>query len=277
MGNLRYPFHITKKTDNDIQLLYVTSSKYEGDWPSYIHSHHFTELFYVKSGSGEFQVDQHSIPIKKDNLIIVNPNIPHTEISSREDPLTYITLGVEGMIFSFPNNNGYTIIPCSQQKSNLLFYFGTMLTELETQKEGYQDVCVSLLNILTILLKRLTLSPCHVVTDIPSNQSCAKIKRYIDNNYQDNITLDSLASMAHLNKYYFTHIFTETYGSSPINYLNERRIQVSMDLLVNSDYNIAEIATLSGFSSQSYFAQSFKKVCHMSASTFRKINQKKRS
>lgn len=275
MGNFQYSFQFDEEKANNIKLLYVTSSKYEGDWPSFMHSHHFTELFYVKSGSGCFKIEDLSLPIKKDDLIIVNPNISHTEVSDKNNPLNYITLGVEGLSFSFEHEKNYTVINCHQQVNDLLFYFRSMLYELENKGDGYQSVCTSLLNILTIQLHRLTNCDFNIIVSSPSNKECAKIKRYIDANYQDPITLDFLAEMAHLNKYYFSHVFSETYGYSPINYLNERRISVSKELLKTTDYSIAEIARLSGFSSQSYFSQSFKKSCDMSAGSYRKFLKQK--
>ena len=42
--------------NNQARLLYVSSSKYEGDWHSQLHSHHFTELFYVTKGCGGFKI-----------------------------------------------------------------------------------------------------------------------------------------------------------------------------------------------------------------------------
>ncbi len=275
MGNLKYQLKQIPGSSAIVHLLYVTSSKYEGDWPSLKHSHYFTELFYVRDGSGEFVVENVSFSIKKDDLIIVNPNILHTEVSLGSPPLEYITLGVDGLSFSFSDNSDYMVFNCREQKNDLLFYFNSMLFELERKETGYQEICKDMLDILTIRLQRLTNSPFEIMVSQRPNRECAKIKRYIDSNYQDNITLDSLAAMAHLNKYYFVHTFTKCYGLSPINYLNERRIEVSKALLASTDHCIAEIAQLSGFSSQSYFAQSFKKSSGMTAGAYRKLVKRK--
>ena len=275
MGNLKYQLKQIPGSSAIVHLLYVTSSKYEGDWPSLKHSHYFTELFYVRDGSGEFVVENVSFSIKKDDLIIVNPNILHTEVSLGSPPLEYITLGVDGLSFSFSDNRDYMVFNCREQKNDLLFYFNSMLFELERKETGYQEICKDMPDILTIRLQRLTNSPFEIMVSQRPNRECAKIKRYIDSNYQDNITLDSLAAMAHLNKYYFVHTFTKCYGLSPINYLNERRIEVSKALLASTDHCIAEIAQLSGFSSQSYFAQSFKKSSGMTAGAYRKLVKRK--
>ena len=70
-------------------LANASSSHYEEDWPSIPHTHAFTELFYVSEGSGEFLIENQHFSIKKDDLIIVNPHIQHTEISLSASPLSY--------------------------------------------------------------------------------------------------------------------------------------------------------------------------------------------
>ncbi len=55
MGNTRHCIDDNKLSCFDtIKLLYVSTSKYEGDWQSILHSHPFSELFYVVQGSGSF-------------------------------------------------------------------------------------------------------------------------------------------------------------------------------------------------------------------------------
>lgn len=100
---------------------------------------------------------------------------------------------------------------------------------------------------------------------------CALAKRYIDINYSKNITLDSLAEITHINKFYLAHSFTECIGQSPINYLADRRIEACKELLTTSDLSVTQIASSAGFSSQSYFSQIFNKKVGMSPRQYRKL------
>lgn len=61
--------------------------------------------------------------------------------------------------------------------------------------------------------------------------------------------LDTLAEVAHINKYYLAHTFQKAYGISPITYLNRRRIEESKHMLGNTSYSLAQISELMGFSS----------------------------
>ena len=258
----------------DVTLLNASSSRYEGDWPSIPHSHAFTELFYVRDGRGEFLLEDKIYPISKDDLIIVNPHINHTEISKGTPPLSYFTVGVEGVCFSFNDQKEYRIFNCRKKEADLLFYFNSLFQELDKQSEGYEKICNYLLHILILQLQRITDSPFELITAQHPSKECAYIKRYLDSNYSESITLDHLSALSHLNKYYLSHEFTKYYGISPMNYLSRKRIDVCKELLENTDYGISDIAHLVGFSSQSYLSQSFRKSCGMTPGTYRKLKKK---
>lgn len=273
MGNERHQFTTTDTDNHSARLLYVTFSKYEKDWSSIKHSHHFSEFFYVKSGKGQFVIDDETISIEKDDLVMVNPNVLHTEISWNAEPLEYVILGVEGIVFSFPEKKEYTVFHCQNRKQNLMFYFSSLLEEITEKLPDYELVCQNLLEVLIIQLSRYNSFSYDIVPTRSLNRECSKVKHYIDAHYAEDLSLDTLAELAHLNKYYFVHSFTSAFGISPISYLQEKRIQAGCELLTTTDHSIGEIARLTGFSSQSYFSQCFFKYCGMSAGKYRKMKQ----
>ena len=154
MGNIRHTFTSPLRHDHTCHLLYSTYSKYEEDWSSYPHTHYFTELFFVLSGSGSFLVEDETFPIAKHDLIVINPNITHTEKSSLEDPLEYIVLGVDGLNFVIDDANEYLLFHSDEMKDRLDFYFRTILEETENSQKDYEKVCQNLLNILVVHLSR---------------------------------------------------------------------------------------------------------------------------
>lgn len=273
MGITRYQLGNDDMEPVNGKLLYVTYSKYENDWPSLPHTHYFTELFYVKKGHGNFLVENQSFPIKEDDFVIVNANISHTETSAGDAPLEYIILGVEGLSFSFEGNDEHIIFNCRNDHSDLLFYMNAMLKEMEERNKDFELVCQNLLEVLIVKLIRRTNFAFDVISSVKISRDCIRVKQYIEANYTTDITLDSLAEISHLNKYYLVHAFTRHFGCSPIHYLCNVRIQASKELLTCTDYNISEVAQSTGFSSQSYFAQCFQKHCHMSASAYRKTTR----
>lgn len=173
MGNIRHTFTSPLRHDHTCHLLYSTYSKYEEDWSSYPHTHYFTELFFVLSGSGSFLVEDETFPIAKHDLIVINPNITHTEKSSLEDPLEYIVLGVDGLNFVIDDANEYLLFHSDEMKDRLDFYFRTILEETENSQKDYEKVCQNLLNILVVHLSRYASSSVEIFRSIRWNPANA--------------------------------------------------------------------------------------------------------
>ena len=126
------------------------------------------------------------------------------------------------------------------------------------------------MNLLLIEIERETNYNYSSASKEKKSKDCRFVKEYLDAHYTENIMLDVLSEKSEMNKYYLVHSFTKTFGCSPISYLNEKRIEESKRLLETTNLSIAEIAVEIGFSSQSYFSQSFKKNTYMTPNEYRR-------
>lgn len=281
MGNTRHRIeHEEISFSCHPRLLYVSTSKYEGDWQSIPHSHPFSELFYVVNGSGSFVAEDSEFPVGKNDMVIINPHVQHTERSVQTAPLDYIVLGIEGLSFSFEDiaaaQDGLSmqtysgaVYKYAMQSPNVYAYLNIMLEEISSKKDNYETVCQNLLEILLICMLRNDHLSIVQKEHTPLNRECAQIKNYLDANYAEDISLDTLAALTHMNKYYLAHAFTKYAGLSPINYLLQRRIQEAKSLLESTACSISQISNMLGFSSQSYFSQAFKKATGKTPVQFR--------
>ena len=255
------------------KLLYVSSAKYGGDWHSMPHSHNCSELFFVIGGLGQFQIEDSLYSVTVNDMVIINPNVKHTEVSFNANPLEYIVIGIEGLEFEqrHHDKDGFRIINCSSFSDKILFYLQHMLKEIDGKEPGYEAVCQDLMEILIItLLRQTNFSTTPVPTKKKSTRLCTTVKRYIDGHFKENITLDLLTEISHVSKYHLVHAFTKEYGVSPMNYLTSCRIEEAKQLLKTDDYTLAVISRMLGFSSQSYFSQTFKKNVGMGPKEYRK-------
>lgn len=264
---------------SDFQLRYISISKYEGDWHSLPHTHQFTELFYVLHGEGVFYIEREKVPVKTDDLIIINPNVEHTEKTFPNNPMEYIVFGVEGLAFSFPEHDqaygrGYSFYSYGSDKNQFINFAQLMMHEFQDKKPGFEKVCHGLLEVLLVYISRKQKLSVISESSFQLSKECAIAKRYIDTNYAQDITLDSLADLTHINKFYLAHSFTECIGQSPISYLTERRLAACKELLSSSNLSVTQIANSAGFSSQSYFSQIFNKKVGMSPRQYRKLYAK---
>lgn len=272
MGNTRHCIDNNKPSGFDgVKLLYVSTSKYEGDWQSILHSHPFSELFYVVHGSGTFVAEGMEFSVGKNDMVIINPHVQHTEKSLYTTPLEYIVLGIDGLAFSFEQialvqdrmlmqTASGDVYKYNTQNSYVYAYLNIMLEEITKKEENYEAVCQNLLEVILLCMLRNNNLSIIQSSNILLNRECAQIKNYLDANYAENITLDTLASFSHMNKYYIAHAFTKYMGVSPITYLLQKRIEEGKSLLSSTSHSISQISTSLGFSSQSYFSQAFKKA-----------------
>lgn len=275
MSNFRYCIETPAQSpvNRDVaKLLYVSTAKYGGDWHSLLHAHPCTELFYVVGGQGQFQVSGQVLPVEADSLVIVNPNVEHTELSLNASPLEYIVLGVEGLAFQAEESSecGYSLLNLRGVRDSVLPHLRAMLQEIEAKPMGYQVVCQDLLEILVMKLMRHSRSALWVTPMHRATRECAAVRRYLDSHYKENLSLNLLAQVAHLNKYHLAHQFRREFGVSPIHYLLSRRIAESRQLLADTDLSISQISQTLGFSSPSYFSQSFRRAEGVSPQEYRR-------
>ncbi len=272
MSNRRFDLRRQAEALGDSQLLYVTTSSFDTDWHSTLHTHACAELFYCVRGIGEFTFREECQAVGGDDMVIVNAGVEHTENSSTSNPLEYIVLGVDGLDFQFGEESGtpHRIINCRNIRGDIRFCLELMLREVQTKEGQYEQVCQHLLQVLFIHLMRHTALNINVLPGLGGSQECAAVRRHIEERYYDDLSLDVLAEIAHINKYYLVHAFRKEYGITPINYLIERRIREGKYLLENTNHSLAHISQILGFSSPSYFSQSFRKLAGQSPMEYRK-------
>jgi len=100
-----------------------------------------------------------------------------------------------------------------------------------------------------------------------------KAFKYIDEHYQQKISLDDIASYVGMSSFYFQRIFKQTMQQSPNVYLINYRINLSKQLLIMTTESITDIAFKCGFESTSYFCYNFKQKFNISPNNYRKSHK----
>ena len=254
------------------KLLSISWAQYSQEWNSALHAHNHAELFFVLGGQGSFQLQSRQFSVSSRDLVIINSGVLHTELSQSGSPMEYIVLGVDSL--------EVTANTCGCVQSH--FYTGwdevisclrLMLQEARGELPGHQLICQHLLEVILLRLLRQDNLTLTAAADHRSSPECDLVRRYIDDHFKENLTLDQLADLAHINKYHLVHTFRKEYNTSPISYQISRRIQESRMLLISTDFNLSQIAQILGFSSLSYFSQSFRRLEGISPMEYRKRNR----
>ncbi|WZL82421.1 response regulator [Vallitaleaceae bacterium 9-2] len=94
--------------------------------------------------------------------------------------------------------------------------------------------------------------------------------KYIKENYDSNISLEKVASIAHISPGYLSQLFKQVMEVNYVDYLNIIRIENACTLLKDTTLKTYDIATMVGYKSEKYFSKKFKQYMHMTPSEYKK-------
>jgi AraC-like DNA-binding protein len=107
--------------------------------------------------------------------------------------------------------------------------------------------------------------------DYDRNYRLEEIKRYIDKNYDNpQMSLDMLSDRFGINKTFLSRLFKLQFDVNFCDYLIDKRVTHSIELLSNPNLNIDEIAHRVGYSHYVSFARSFKKITGLTPGEYRR-------
>ncbi len=257
------------------RLLYIDCTQYSEEWNSALHTHTCTELFFITRGHGVFQVRRDRFPVAINDLVVVSTSVPHTETSSHVSPLEYVVLGVEGLE-PLTDASGCALLHLAAEQEAVSTCLRMMVQEIREEQADCDEICQKLLELILLrLLRRDDFALGSAPSASRTSRECDMVRRYIDNHFKEDMTLDQLAEMVHISKYYLAHTFRKEFHTSPISYLISRRIQESRFLLRETDFSLSQIAQILGFSSLSYFSQSFRRLEGCSPMEYRRRSHPK--
>lgn len=147
-----------------------------------------------------------------------------------------------------------------------------LLSEMKQESLGSRLYIESLVNVLSIhLLRKCTeakpcIPPCE--GGLPQHQ-LRQVLDYINDHLDRDIKLVDLAALLGMSQFYFSHLFKQSIGTAPYQYLLQQRIERAKQLLKQTDRSITDIALASGFSSHSHLSKQFRQFTSMTPKAYR--------
>lgn len=100
-----------------------------------------------------------------------------------------------------------------------------------------------------------------------------KALEYIEEYFTESILVEEIAAFIGLSTDYFSRMFKQYTGLTPVEYIRYIRLAKAAELLQQPDISIADVAMKVGFEDQGYFSRQFKQVMGVSPSAFQRENQ----
>jgi AraC family transcriptional regulator len=152
---------------------------------------------------------------------------------------------------------------------------GTMLlTELQQGNLSSRLYIESLANVLAVhLIRQYTATKPQVPIyegGLPERQ-LLQILDYIHEHLHRDIKLADLAGLLGISQFHFSHLFKQSLGKAPYQYLLQQRVERAKQLLKKSDRPIMEIALLCGFNSHSHLSKQFRQLAGITPKAYRAL------
>ncbi len=224
------------------------------------HSHKYWEIIYVTSGKGCLQTaDGITLHYKSGDLLFVPPSVMHTNSSQT---------GFRNIFFSIdnwtPKISKATMISNPSSKD--------LLPILEQTHKYYHSqtqekkLIFALNDVIASHLDR-------IFGETPINSLSLQMEAEIISNYTDpSFDIAKMYEKIPYSKEYLRKLFIKDIGVSPLQYLQQKRIDCAVRLLAIRDsfvpLNIREVSEKCGFDDQLYFSRVFKKILGISPTQY---------
>lgn len=251
------------------------------------HWHEQLEILYFTEGTGIIECGSESYEANAEDLIIINSNELHSGYNPGNN-LAYCCFNIDPSLIhsSFfdvcdikyirPIERNMILFSNKASKdAELIDCIKSIIMEYERQDTAYEMVIKSYVyKILAVLIRNYVsriLSPEEYQKSVNNLERMAKVFDYIEEHYDDKISLEDLCSMSGLSSYYFCRLFKKVTGKTTNEYINLFRINKAETLLKNTGMNITEIAMKTGFNDMNYFSRMYKKYKKIAPSKTRKM------
>ena len=211
----------------------------------------FCSLSIRKSGKTTVTAGGKTLSSTPDTLTFIPAGCPYT---------TEIPEGGEMYLLHFyisPEGGEFSPVPlCVRPTFPLSFYnlFGNAISHFAA--EGCDLFCMSA---AYELLNEASAAFFHTRPAPPKRMQ--RCKEHLDENVCDTtLRVSDLATMCGVSEVYFRAEFKKFYGSSPLEYIKKRRIEIARQLLSTGLYNVTQVAERAGFDSISYFSAEFRRL-----------------
>jgi len=225
------------------------------------HAHDSWEYVYCTAGGGAFLFGDRSLPYKKGDVVVIPPHVPHSNDSQQGFNNIHINMVSPILTLKEPA----VIVDDSNQF--LLNAFQAAFYHYYSDRRERTALLSAYGNLISYyLIAYQTGSSRSSVVD--------EIEHHIINHYSNcDYKLDDYLESLPFSCDYLRKLFQKELGVTPHQYLNNKRLQIAAEALVNaagSGNTVADIALMCGFRDPLYFSRMFKKKYGVSPSQYSK-------
>jgi len=255
--------------------------------PTPLHYHPHYELVWIKKGVGIRIVGDHIDQFKEGDMVLLGPNLPHVwendKIYYEGDPdlkvdvfVVHFMDNIIDNLLQFPELIGIkNTLQESQRGLRIIgevnVKLGKVIEELFLSSSIQRVILfLQIFQLLQDTQETTLLSSAgfaHFFNEEKSDR-LRKIYEFIGKNFNRNIQIEEISSVACMSPTAFCRYFKQKTGQSFVSYLNNFRLGYAKNLLNSNEYKISTVAEMCGFQDISYFNRMFKQKNDMTPTEY---------
>jgi AraC-like DNA-binding protein len=275
---------ITQPSGGSFRFYTYTKKEFDTPW----HYHPEYELTYILASSGVRYVGDHFENFEANDLVLLGPSVPHCwkNTGKQIDKASAIVIHWEehllgsGWQQKFEFENIARLFQLARQgikfSRDISLSMKPRLAELQ-ELEPFERLIglMKILNELAATKKRelLCSDGFHEKLNLKDYKRINAIYNFVRTNYDKKITLEKTSSVVHMTSESFSRFFSKIMSKPFFTFLNEYRINMASKMLIESDFQVAEVCYNCGFESLPFFYRQFKKFKGSSPFQYRKAYQ----
>jgi AraC-type DNA-binding domain-containing proteins len=254
-----------------------------------LHWHEEAELTLITEGDCIYQIDLADYEVKAGDLIFVPPLLLHSISKNKSETVsseTYVfhmnflggnSTDICSTRYLIPMMNQEFSVPCLITPEHPAYVslrkiFNQITSLYNEAVTGYELALKSLFLQAVFLLLQYRRENASADTRVFSDK-LKQVLDYIELHYAEPITVSELAKLCYFSDYHFMRFFKKHMSMTCVEYINNLRLEKSVELFEKGNSSILEVSLSVGFHNLSYFHRAFKKKYHMTPHAFiRELN-----
>ncbi len=284
-GRVEDGFRILQGKQEYINYLEGSSFRYwysDIAWRYESHFHSAVEIVYTIEGCVYYEVENRKYEILKDEILIIPPGVEHS-LSMDAESKRHLILFEPDQVFSMGDikllmkgfQQVFHLHDKSRTHEEVRELLDKMIRIYQEQDLMWNSACYSLLLQMYVTLGQNYLSGLLPAKPKGQEKGNAAIitgmMTYINNHYQEELTLDQAAEAAGFSKFYFSRFFKIQTGYTFHEFLCQKRLQAAMEMLIHTGKPIRQVAEESGFGSVATFNRIFREYKNCTPTQYRAI------
>lgn len=236
------------------------------------HDHTFFQILFIRSGSARVYIRDMSMTASGPAFFLFKPLEQHEFYANAGGMETYeMKFDIVGPALHEKLSALDNCLPVNGPHMERLF--ASLIYEAEKDDELSRLGCKALFaELVAHLLRSQEKMDSAVSPEVPA--SLRSVLRYMREHYRENLSLEDLAGLMHVEKTYFIKTFKKHVGMTPICFLRRLKIEKATTLIQNSDMSITGISDYLGFQSIHHFSNAFKKQTGFSPTAYKQRTQR---